>query len=564
MDLRRTALVNCREPILMHVFGRRIILWTAGISALFLFSAMIEDTVQRMLRGHELLSAVYQTILSESVEEVDADALFQSGIKGMLGHLDPYAELIEQRENSEVDVLARGAYSGIGVKVRRRDRRHIVSDIYDEVRPLTNLRIGDQLLRIDSVDLRTSEIDDLRPLLRGQPGSAVNLLVRRPGISDSLELRVLRRSVAIDPLPLHEIRSDGILYMKLSRFTRSVIDSVARVLDRAYASGRIRGIVIDVRDNPGGLLEAAVSVVDNFIDPGTPIVSMKGRQPGYARMYRSKTIAVDAAVPIAVLVNARSASAAEILAGALQDLDRAVILGQRTFGKGLVQTLLPLNYNAWLKLTTSKYYIPSGRCIQRFAYTDGRARRVSDDEIGPVFRTLRLDRPVRESNGIIPDITITTDSLSGVLASLERHDAYFSFVSLYVNRKSPLSVPAIDNALRAEFMRYADSLAVSNGDALTDALSSLRNEAQKQNMDDSGMRHIDEVAANVRRLNAAQFDAQWDVIRARLLEEFTFQIEGDRARMRLSMESDKIVKRAVQLLSSERTFDETLRLTHSD
>lgn len=544
---------------------KRILLGVAALSAFVTLTAMVEDSVQRMLRGHELLSAIYQTILSEYVEEVAPDDLFQSGVKGMLGHLDPYAELIEQRENSEVDVLARGVYNGLGIKVQRRDGHHFVSYIYDEVRPLTNLRLGDEILRVDSVDLRRTDLTDLRDLLRGQAGTAVNLLVRRPGVSDSLEMQVLRRTISIDPLPLHDVSKDGILYMKLTRFSRSAVDSVTQLLGRAYREKRIRGIVIDVRDNPGGLLESAVAIVDNFVAPGTPIVSMKGRQPAYARKYSAKTEPMDANVPIAVLVNGQSASAAEILAGALQDLDRALILGQRTYGKGLVQTLIPLNYNAWLKLTTSKYYMPSGRCIQRLAYAGGKQSRLhADEDDGPVFHTLKLSRPVRESNGIVPDLILGKDTLSPLLACLERHDAYFTFVSLFVNQEAPTSVPQIGREIRSSFKRYADSLAGCEGNTLADALRTLRGEAKRQNMDDAGLQHIEDIEAELRRLRSTQFDIEWASIRDRLEEEFTFNLDGDHARLRLQFSKDDAVRRAAALLRDAEAFEATLRGQRTD
>lgn len=535
---------------------RRLGVVVGSVTLILLLGAAIEESVQRVLRGEELLTAVYQSIVNEYVEEVSPDALFRAGVEGMLRHTDPYAELIEQRENSEVDMLAKGVYHGLGIKVAKHGTRHVVSYIYDEIRPLTNLRLGDQLLRIDSVDLRTQDVTDLRPLLRGPAGSTVNLLVRRPGISDSLAMTVLRRSVTIDPLPVERISPDGILYLRLSRFTRSAADSVGRALSRARETGRVRGIVFDLRDNPGGLLEAAVAIADNFVPAGTPIVSMRGRQPNALRMYRARTDAHDATVPIALLVNARSASASEILAGAMQDLDRGIVIGHRTFGKGLVQTLIPLSYNAWLKLTTSRYYIPSGRCIQRLAYPEGKAARVeSSGDNDPEFRTLRLARIVRESNGIVPDLVLPQDSLSPLRRCLERYDGYFGFVSLYINRNAPKSVPRIGAGIRADFRRYADSLMACEGTALSDAYDALRREARTQNLDASGTRLVEELGEKIRQLHARRFDTEWELIRARLEEEFIFHMHGDLARQRHQLTRDDAVQRAETLLRDTAAYE---------
>jgi carboxyl-terminal processing protease len=543
----------------MRRIHSRLVLAFFGVALLGL-TAAVDDTVQRMIRGHDLIASIYQRIISEYVEEVSPDELLKAGVKGMLDRLDPYAELIEEKENSEVDMLARGSYSGLGIKVRKLDGRHVVSYIYDEVRPLTNLRLGDILLRIDSVDLRTTVVDELQPLLRGPAGTSVRLLIRRPGLHDSLQLTAVRRNISIDPLPYQTLLDDDIFYMKLSRFTRSSVDSVKHALHRIYRRGGVRGIIIDVRDNPGGLLESAVGLVSQFVKPGTPIVAMKGRQPAYARNYVAQAEPIDIDVPIAVLVNAQSASASEIVAGALQDLDRAVIIGQRTFGKGLVQTLIPLSHDAFLKLTTSRYFIPSGRCIQRLSYENGKARNLSDgDREAPVFRTLRLSRPVRESNGIVPDIIIRTDSLSPLLACLGRHDAVFSFVALYANQYHPLRPPDVNARIKGMFKRYVDSLAACEGGALNDALRTLKDEASRQRMPGRGMGYIRDLETEIRKLHASQFDRQWEEIRGRLRDEFRLQLLGVHESMRASIAVDESVAKAVSLLKNGNDWEAALR-----
>jgi carboxyl-terminal processing protease len=548
----------------MHHLRSRLLFSILGFTAALLVTAALDDNMQRMIRGHDLIASIYQKILEEYVEEISPDELLHGGVKGMLDQLDPYAELIEERENSEVDMLSRGSYSGLGIKVNKRSGQHIVTYIYDEVRPLTNLRLGDILLRIDTVDLRKGEINDLRPLLRGQPGTSIQLLVRRPGLYDSLSLTVMRRNVSIDPLPFQSVMGDNIFYLKLTRFSRPAVDSFQLALQHVYQQGNVRGIIIDVRDNPGGLLEAAVALVDQFVPPGTAIVAMKGRQLESVREYFAKIEPVDATVPIAVLVNERSASASEIVAGALQDLDRAVIIGQRTYGKGLVQTLVPLSYNAYLKLTTSRYYIPSGRCIQRLSYENGKAERVvGDSKDAPIFHTLRLSRPVRESNGIVPDVFSDKDSISPLLAYLLKHDAFFTFVALHVNQYNLQSVPEIGRRMRSSFKRYSDSLSSSEGNSFTDALSALRMEAGRQGMNAKGYQRIRQFETEVGKLYSAQFDLQWDDIRERLSDEFTFQLLGESARIRGSVAKDRTIKQAMTLLEKEGAWEAALLSGHS-
>lgn len=528
-----------------------------------LLTAAIDDSTQRFLRGFDMLGAVYRQVLSEYVDEVSPDDLLQAGIKGMLSSLDPYAELIEERENSEVDALSRGRYGGLGIKVRNQDGRQIVSYIYDEIIPLTNLRIGDEILRVDGASLADEGISDLRPLLRGEPGSAVHLVVRRPGVSDSIDLIVQRRSVTLDPLPCVARFEDGILYLKINRFTRSSADSVRNVLRREFAHADVQGVIIDVRDNPGGLLEAAVALVDQFVEPGDLIVSMRGRQPTYARDYPGREAPIDAEVPLAVLVNGRSASASEIVAGALQDLDRAVVIGQRTFGKGLVQTLVPLTHDAVLKLTTSRYYIPSGRCIQRIVYKNGRASDAEHIEGEKVFHSLRLGRPMRESIGIVPDVLLPEDSLPPLIRSLERQYAAFHFVSLYNNRYLPASPPDIDAGLRSRFRDFSDSLLQAGSDPLLDAGKTLTEQARLHDVGPETMRHLEAFRREVRQLRSRRFDAQWSHIRAHLREEFITQLQGEGARIRHGLDTDPAVREARRLLVDDEAYEEALLTAHS-
>lgn len=531
--------------------------------ALLLFTAAVDDTTQRFLRGFDILGAVYRQVHSEYVDEVSPDELLRAGVEGMLQTLDPYAELIEKRENSEVDALSRGRYGGLGIKVRNQHGRQYVSYIYEEVLPLSNLRIGDEILRIDGTSLAEENITDLRPLLRGTPGTTVQLVVRRPGVHDSVDLVVQRRSVTLDPLPCVTVFDDGILYLKISRFTRSSADSVRNSLRRAFARSSIRGVIIDVRDNPGGLLEAAVALVDQFIDPGNIIVSMRGRQPAYARDYPSHEEPVDAHVPLAVLVNGRSASASEIVAGALQDFDRAVVIGQRTFGKGLVQTLVPLTHDAVLKLTTSRYFIPSGRCIQRIVYKNGRPSDAEHVEEETLYRTLRLGRPMRESNGIVPDILLPEDSLPPVLRSLEEEYAAFHFVAHYNNVFRPRSIPDVGVHIRTLFRRFADSLLLTGDDPLLQAGDKLAAQAKIYEIGSETMRHLEAFRGEVHTHRLQRIDALWPRIRKQLLGEFSAQLQGEHARILQELDTDPVVQEAREILGDEEAYEAALLNAHA-
>ena len=528
------------------------------IPAALLLVAAVDDTTQSILRGFDLVGSVYRRILTEYVEEVSADELLRAGVKGMLSTLDPYAEFIEKRENSEVDALSRGSYGGLGIKVRQRDGNHIVSYIYDEVRPLTNLRIGDVILRVDGVSLEDEAVTDLRPLLRGEPGSTVHLVVRRPWISDSLDLVVRRRNVILDPLPFATRFDDDILYLRISRFTKSSSDSVRTYLQRAFREEDVRGVILDLRDNPGGLLEAAVGLVDQFVAPGTPIVSMRGRQPTYGREYRSSQPAISEDVPLAVLVNRRSASASEIVAGALQDLDRAVIIGDRTFGKGLVQTLVPLSHNASLKLTTSRYFIPSGRCIQRLEYRNGKTVTPDSTAADEVFYSQRLSRPLLQSNGIRPDIVVKPDTLPGSLRCIDEQDALFHFVVQQVNRNSHEEAPAITAEIRRAFHAFYDSVSACSESVLAEQLNTLERRAHQYGLPADAFESIEEFRKALRRSVSGEFTKSWDLLHRMLRKEFAAQLGGERAAIRHAIADDDAIRSARSLLSDPEALENAL------
>ena len=528
------------------------------IPAALLLVAAVDDTTQSILRGFDLVGSVYRRIVTEYVEEVSGDELLRAGVKGMLSTLDPYAEFIEKRENSEVDALSRGSYGGLGIKVRQKNGSHIVSYIYDEVRSLSNLRIGDVILRVDGVSLTDEAVTDLRPLLRGEPGSTVHLVVRRPCVSDSLDLVVRRRNVTLDPLPFATRFDDDILYLRISRFTKSSADSVRSYLERAFDSHDVRGVILDLRDNPGGLLEAAVGLVDQFVAPGTLIVSMRGRQPAYGREYRSSLPAISEDVPLAVLVNRRSASASEIVAGALQDLDRAVIIGDRTFGKGLVQTLVPLSHNATLKLTTSRYFIPSGRCIQRLEYRNGKTVSPDSAAADEVFYSQRLSRPLLQSNGIRADIVIKPDTLPGSLRCIDEQDALFHFVVQQINQNSLEKAPTITNEIRRSFHAFYDSVSVCSESALAEQLNRLEQRAHQYGLPDQAFESIAAFREAFRRSVAEEFSHSWDILHRMLRQEFVVQLGGERAAIQHAISDDDAVRAARSLLSDPEALEHAL------
>ncbi len=534
-------------------------LFAAGVAALLLAGA-VELDVQRMLRGQELMSTVYRLILSEHVETIPPDDLLEAAVRGMLSTIDPYAEFIEEGGNAEMDILNRGSYGGLGIKILTWENRHIVSFIYDDVRPLSELRIGDVLLRVDSVDLNDGVNREMRDLLRGTPGTTVRLTIYRPGTADTLDIQAQRHEIEVTPLPYATMLPSGIGYLKIARFSRHAADSLRSTLTEMSRGAPMAGLILDLRDNPGGLLESAVDVVSQFVPQGSPVVSMRGREARTERNYTSSATPMALDLPIVILVNRRSASASEIVAGAIQDLDRGLVLGARTFGKGLVQNILPMNYRTSLKLTTAKYYLPSGRCIQRFHYVGGKAM-TSDDTDGtsPVFRTLHLSRDVRESNGIVPDLVFDEDSLATFPRCLRSTYVVFRFVAEYINTRNPSSIPLVDKSVRSDFITWLATSSSCVDSELRNQFTALLLRAEQEELDARTLASLRSLEPRIRIPAETLVKKHWEWIRKELDLEFVMQISGEREHLIRSLAGDALLKSATEMILDNARFQATLK-----
>ncbi|MEN9282055.1 MAG: carboxy-terminal peptidase [Bacteroidota bacterium] len=364
-----------------------------------------DSTLIRISKAIETFGFVFREINSRYVDDVDPKELIDVGVAAMLDHLDPYSEYFEHDETDEVESITTGSYVGFGISVTSIDSILTITDVR-EAGParLAGIRIGDQLLAIDSTRTDTMASDQLRTYTRGPVGSRARLRLMREGRSDTIDLLVSRNELELESIGVTDILPGEIGYINLVRFSRNTAAELKQAIARLRTRSPLKGLIVDVRDNPGGLLEAAINVVELFVPRGSRIVSTRGRYEESQSDYVSETDPIEPTVPLAVLINERSASASEIVAGALQDLDRAVIVGRRSFGKGLVQSIIPLDNEALLKLTTARYYTPSGRCIQQIDYRGEPARRDT-----AVYRTA-AGRTVAATHGIDPDSTVS-DSL---------------------------------------------------------------------------------------------------------------------------------------------------------
>ncbi len=398
----------------------------------------------------DIYASLYKELNTYYVDEVQPSDLMRQGIDGMLNSLDPYTSYISESEIEGYRMQTTGKYGGIGALVRKVGRYITISEPYEGYAAnKAGLLAGDKVLKIDGIAVLDKETDDISKLLKGQAGTNVTLNILRTqpdGSEKEMDVVVTREDIKIKNVPYYGMINAETGYIRLSNFTDDAGKEVNDALNELKAKNpSIKGIVLDLRGNPGGLLGEAVNVSNVFVDKNQPIVSTRGKAEEWDKTFKTLNSAVDVNIPVAVLINRGSASASEIVAGSLQDLDRGVIIGQKSFGKGLVQTTRNLPYNTKLKITTAKYYTPSGRCIQALDYShkdeNGIAAK-TPDSLKVAFKTAN-GRVVYDAAGIDPDVAVDSKPMSKLAASLLSKNHIFNYATLY-RAKNPTIAAAKD------------------------------------------------------------------------------------------------------------------------
>jgi carboxyl-terminal processing protease len=406
-----------------------IILIVAGVSVSFLSTQETRDF--RIAKNLDIFLTLFRELNTFYVDELAPDKLVKTGIDNMLKTLDPYTVYYPESEGDEVAFMTTGRYGGIGSLVRGGGEYVVISLVYKGFpADVAGIKTGDILKKVDGVSLKGVDTDVVSEKLKGNPGTLINLTIERNG--KEMDFAVKREKIVVPTVPYYGMIDPGTGYIRFTSFTQNSTDDVRKALIE-LKNNNARQIILDLRGNPGGLLTEAVDIVNLFVGSGNEIVSTKGKVQQFDESFKTTKSAVDEKIPLAVIINRGSASASEIVAGAIQDLDRGIIVGQRSYGKGLVQITRPLSYNTQLKVTTAKYYIPSGRCIQALDFShpneDGSVGIIPDSLISE-FKT-RNGRVVKDGGGITPDIEITPEQLSQITTELFYRNYIFDFANVY-------------------------------------------------------------------------------------------------------------------------------------
>jgi len=504
------------------------------------------------------------------VDTIVPSKIIESGIQAMLKGIDPYTEYFPEKDMNDLKMMTTGKYAGIGALIRQyanRDYIYVEEPYEGMPAAIYGLKAGDEILRIDGESMKGKPSSYVSDHLRGDADTKLNVTVRRKGVKDSIDLEIVRSVIKLPAVPYYGMWK-GYGYILLESFTEHCSRNVMEALVELKEQGA-KGIILDLRGNGGGLLQEAVDIVGLFVPKGTKLVETRGKIPQAASTYVTQRNPIDENIPLVVLTDDQSASASEIVAGSLQDLDRAVIVGSRTFGKGLVQTTRMLSFNGTLKVTTAKYYIPSGRCIQEIDYSKrnekGQAQHIPDS-LTKVFYTA-AGRPVRDGGGIRPDVECKPDTMPDILYYIAQNVVFFDFLNEWCSKHESIA-PAQQFSLTdqdyidfKEFVCSSDFKFESNS---SKTLESLIKIAEREGLADKAQ---DEFKALESKL---QYDLKndLDVFRSDLERVIALGIVSryyyQRGAVMQNLKSDKVVDQAVSLLNDMDRYKSILASPLSD
>lgn len=515
----------------------------------------------------DIFNSIYKNLDLMYVDTLQADEVIGNGIKGMLRSLDPYTEYYPEDKSNELKMMFTGKYAGIGAVIHYHQRqKHVMIDEPYEGMPAAEvgLRKGDLILSIDDSLMAGKNVTEVSSRLRGEPGTSFVLKIKRSSTGKEMTFKVTRRNIKLPDLPYYGMRANGVGYINLSGFT----EGCAKEMRRAFVDLKEQGaksLVLDLRSNGGGSLQEAIDIINMWVPKGVTLVETRGKLEQSNRKYTTRLEPVDTLMPIVVLVNGETASAAEITCGSLQDLDRGVVMGTRTYGKGLVQSSFDLPYNSNIKMTTSKYYIPSGRCIQavNYKHSGGGYMERIPDSLTHVFHT-RLGREVRDGGGVMPDIEVKPDTLPNIALYLDRIDStevMFDYVVDYV-ASHPTIAPAsefrLSDADFEDFKRRVISSGFTYDPVSENKFEELVKAAKFEGYYDDAKDEFDALKAKLKHDVSRDLDIHKEVICQMIQQDIVSAYYFQAGYIQSGLVNDKLLKEAEDLLGDKAAYDKVL------
>ncbi|MEQ8242996.1 S41 family peptidase [Fulvivirga sp.] len=511
----------------------------------------------------DIFATLFKEVNALYVDEVNPNKVIKTGIDAMLASLDPYTNYIPEDDIEDFRTQSTGQYGGIGALTSKIDGKIMIVMVMEGYSAQKNgLKIGDEVLKINDIDVTNMDRSEASDLMKGQANSDVSLTVKRHNHNEPIVLNFKREKVKISNVPYYGMVTDDIGYVKLSEFTLDAGKEVRTAVTKLKTEGATK-IILDVRGNPGGLLMEAVNITNVFLPKGQEVVATKGKIEDHNQVYKTLNQPVDTEIPLVVLINSGSASASEIVAGTLQDYDRGIIIGQKSFGKGLVQITRPLTYNAQLKVTTAKYYTPSGRCIQALDYS----HRNADGSVGKVPDSLKAEfktvngRSVYDGGGIDPDFDINKETLSPIAYTLFTKGHIFDYATQYFYSHEKIasakSFKLTDDEYD-EFKAWLKDKDYSYTTQVENNLKKLEENALEENYYEDIKDRLKELTETLEASKANDLDDFKSQIKTLLEEEITGRYYLERGSIETSFDNDEDIAKSVEILSNPAKYNEIL------
>jgi len=542
---------------------KRLLLALVPAVVLFAFAAPPAEKYFEIAKSLDIFSTLFKEVNAYYVDEVDPAKLIDQGINGMLENLDPYTVYIPEDESESFSIQTTGQYAGIGALIGIVNNKTVVTHPYFGFPAYrAGVRVGDEFVSVDGKDMRGKPSSAVSAALKGKPKTEVELVLHRPGLKDDITFKIARERIKITNVVYSGMIDATTGYIKLDDFTPGASKEVEEALVKLKNNGA-KKLVLDLRDNPGGLLYEAINIVSIFIPKNKEVVSTKGKAAEWNKTYVSLNEPVDTEIPLAVLTSGGSASAAEIVAGALQDYDRAVLIGEKTFGKGLVQTTRQLAYNAQLKVTTAKYYIPSGRCIQALDYThrqsDGHVNRFADS-LKAEFKTAH-GRKVYDGGGLDPDVKIEPETFGSAATELLTSGMLFEYASLYcAENTAPASLKGfrLSDAEYNKFVAWVKTQKFQYSDALDKRADDLIAAAKTEKIYGELSASLNDLKSRIAANHENDFTRFKTEIASLLEMEIAFHYGLNAGQAEASIDRDPEILAALKTLANEPAYKKML------
>jgi carboxyl-terminal processing protease len=522
-----------------------------------------EDKSFELSKNLEIFSGVYRTLHTTYVDDIQSGDLVKTAIDAMLAKLDPYTNFFPEADMEDVKMQLLGQYGGIGSLIHQKGDKVYISEPFEGLPAYeAGLKAGDLILEINGMSAKGKTSNQVTDILRGQAGTDISIKIERDG--KPMEMKFKRREIKLPNVPYSGVIGNNIGYIKLNEFTQEAGNHVAEAFRNLKSKNNICGLIIDLRGNGGGLLNEAVNIVNIFIEKGLLIVSTKGKLKERYQNFKTQLQPIDLNMPIIVLVDNYSASASEIVAGSLQDLDRAVIMGQKTFGKGLVQNIIPLLYNTQMKVTVSKYYIPSGRCIQAIDYshrnTDGKAEKIPDS-LRNAFKT-KEGRIVYDGLGIEPDVSLDEKWASNIVIALITKHLAFDYATEFVKHHPKIASAkdfVITDEIYNDFLNFLKDKDYSYKTNTERNIEDLQKQAEEEKFDKATIDEIERLKQKVIEDKDDDLVKYRDDIKNILLAEIIVRYYNQKGRIEALLPYDDEVKQAINLLQDKEHYNKILK-----